>query len=744
MKRRYLLFILFLIGSLLHGQSPKTVLLESRASCFDSKAPAGIVSGDKLLEDYDGQLLMVRLHFFDAMDRYSGNYLSAAKLGPGNKGHIDRRVLQQDPAEWDSLVQQQLKETPPAHITVDRAYDPESRELSVTVNAVFTQQVKDVNFGIGAILLEDGITGETKDYIQDNYFRMGKHGPMERFDQLPYNVPASVMVYDHVARSLLDKYEGRSEVIPANPQAGNIYSHTYTITLPEDMNEKYVRVIGYLTDKNTQTIVNAGVSSYAVGSYNAVPLIHSPTSAYGNMTQPFTYTVRAHDPDPGKLKIRALKPLPGWLSLTEKENNEALLSGEPKKPGKYAIKLEASDGENADTLFLDLEIGDVHDGWVRVGRPGFSPDPSQYYAELTMDVKANIPYVLNLDKNDSARVYAYMDKEWKSIGKPIAADNLYGGLAIHPETQEPWLFLGEVESSGGSEIFKYTEGAWERITQFVPGGLGQVCQIEFNSQTDAVLAYTTAYSSLRIQEFNGVQFSEVGANADGKSRESFSWPCLVVDVEDHPIVLGADFKEKAPYSTVYAFDGDLWENLGGGLIAPDEPTSTANTRVHRIAMGAEREIYVAIEHKYTLDVYTLKENTWEKIATRTRFNDYSAMDLAMGGDGKLIFAYTDRYGKLTCEAWDGKTWTFLGIPHFSPRTEVMDLEIDANGQPIIMLIDWEQDRKLTVLQYQPVVGDKTPPKKQQPKPELEPKKKRKRRGRGRGVIISVEDANAEE
>ena len=65
------------------------------------------------------------------------------------------------------------------------------------------------------------------------------------------------MVYDHVGRALLGGYFGEVGSMPAAIAAGDTPGHTFTYTLPADMDENHIHVVSMILDADNDDIINA-------------------------------------------------------------------------------------------------------------------------------------------------------------------------------------------------------------------------------------------------------------------------------------------------------------------------------------------------------------------------------------------------------------------------------------------------------------------------------------------------------
>lgn len=171
-----------------------------------------------------------------------------------------------DPSAMSPDFYARLVTPPTAIINNSSTWDPNTRELVVTVSADF-QMAANNSYKLACVLTEDGVTGTTSDYAQANAYAGGSNGVMGGYELLPSPVPASQMVYDHVARAILPSFDGDPASFPATVNAGEIHSLTFTFTLPQEWDENEINIIGMLIAPNG-TIDNAGKSK--IGSDSGI------------------------------------------------------------------------------------------------------------------------------------------------------------------------------------------------------------------------------------------------------------------------------------------------------------------------------------------------------------------------------------------------------------------------------------------------------------------------------------------
>ncbi len=211
-----------------------------------------------------------------------------------------------DPSGIENPFMQRLTEAPVAFVTNGATYDAGTRELKVSVSYDF-QAAASNNYRVICVLTEDGVSGTAAGYGQTNYYAGGGNGEMGGYESLPSPVPASQMVYDHVARAIAPSFTGGSP-FPAVINAGDVLTENFTFTLPAGWDETEMHIIGMLVapdgrinNAGKATIPEAVANGYVEGTLSvgsitpgqpdaALSLYPNPASDYAvvNITLPET------------------------------------------------------------------------------------------------------------------------------------------------------------------------------------------------------------------------------------------------------------------------------------------------------------------------------------------------------------------------------------------------------------------------------------------------------------------------
>lgn len=235
----------------------KVVVGEEATGTWCPWCTRGTVFMDRYEQDFGDYWAGIAVHNNDPMVVTDYDAAIGPLIGGYPSSLVDRGA-DVDPSAMSTDFYTRLQTAPVASINNSSTWNSATRELSVTVEADFASAANS-NYRLACVLTEDGVTGTTSDYDQANAYAGGSNGVMGGYELLPNPVPASQMVYDHVARDIAPDFDGDPASFPATVNAGEQHSVTFNFTIPQEWNVSQMHIIGLLIDPNGQ-IDNAGKS----------------------------------------------------------------------------------------------------------------------------------------------------------------------------------------------------------------------------------------------------------------------------------------------------------------------------------------------------------------------------------------------------------------------------------------------------------------------------------------------------
>ncbi|MCS6928208.1 MAG: Omp28-related outer membrane protein [Saprospiraceae bacterium] len=252
---------------LVYGVEPqphRKVVVEEGTGTWCVWCPRGAVMMDYLAQAYKGRVVPIAVHNGSSNPMRITAYDSEfSKLLSGYPGGLVEREEDIDPLLGDPNFEKSLIEhlTWPAKVIITQNVDwiPSIRRVRIRSSVRFLEAMNG-DFRLAVVLTEDGVRGTTSGYNQANAYAGGARGPMGGYENLPNPVPASQMVYNHVARALLGGFKGAAGSVPVDNPAGSVISHEFSATIPTSQNVNNMHAITMLIDQASGRIINAEVT----------------------------------------------------------------------------------------------------------------------------------------------------------------------------------------------------------------------------------------------------------------------------------------------------------------------------------------------------------------------------------------------------------------------------------------------------------------------------------------------------
>jgi hypothetical protein len=208
---------------------------------------------DMMESKYPGYWAGIAVHNADPM---TVTEYDAALTVSGYPSALVDRGTEMDPSEMEVAFLDNIVIAPSAFITNGANWDATTRVLDVSISANF-QTAANNNYKLAIVLTEDEVTGTGSTYGQSNAYAGGASGVMGGYELLSNPVPASQMVYNHVARAIAPSFGGTNIAFPATINSGETYTINASFTLPTTWDETQMHIVGMLVNQSG-TVNNAG------------------------------------------------------------------------------------------------------------------------------------------------------------------------------------------------------------------------------------------------------------------------------------------------------------------------------------------------------------------------------------------------------------------------------------------------------------------------------------------------------
>jgi hypothetical protein len=262
-KKRLLFFIVSTLGLVYTVPSSATdevetyerkVVVEKGTATWCQYCVRSIVGFRTMYEKYPDNFIGIAMH---DDDMYTPSYISMLwRISGGLPKATMNRKHEIDPNETalENYYQYEIDKAR-ARILMEATWEDEQQTKAVIRTTTRFAQDMDGEFRIAYAVTENNVGP----YLQSNYYS-GVGYDMGGFEQEGSYVN---MLHDHVARSI-SAVDGEPNSVPVNPQGSVDYEFTYTLSLPDNIdNKENIELIVLLINQTTGEIENADVKKFA-------------------------------------------------------------------------------------------------------------------------------------------------------------------------------------------------------------------------------------------------------------------------------------------------------------------------------------------------------------------------------------------------------------------------------------------------------------------------------------------------
>lgn len=238
---------------------PRRIVMEDISATWCGWCPRYIEIIKQYSTRYPDNFIAISIHSGDMMYPIGNGFDPFYAMFSSVPGSLINRTRKFDP-DLDYILDLLDNAKDDGDATIEaKAYfiAQDSSRVAVTTQTTFGYSENNVtDYRIAYVVLED----QVGPYLQANaysnpqgYIHEGDY--MSAWRVLDNSVS---MLFDDVARSILPNWEGASGCVPSIIKEGETYSHTYKLTLPENIQQKSnLRIVTLLIDGSTGEIMNA-------------------------------------------------------------------------------------------------------------------------------------------------------------------------------------------------------------------------------------------------------------------------------------------------------------------------------------------------------------------------------------------------------------------------------------------------------------------------------------------------------
>ena len=280
----------------------------------------------------------------------------APYIGGYPSGMVDRGQ-EIDPGAFKNDFLQRIIIEPNGVITNGAALNGDTLKVNLNVN--FQNSVSG-NYKLACVLVEDSVTGTTPQYYQSNSYSGGSSlidVDGSDWANKPSSVPASQMVYRHVARGIAPNFNG-SPLANTSYNSGDTETLCFEFTLDPSWDLSKIHIVGMLID-NGNMIDNA--SSSSIGDAENLGYTPCATTSTGlELNGPDKINIY---PNPAtdniyisnlfEKSIIKIYDIQGKLVLENKISNKEYVNISTLAKGIYQVKFEGNNLNETRKLIIE-------------------------------------------------------------------------------------------------------------------------------------------------------------------------------------------------------------------------------------------------------------------------------------------------------------------------------------------------------------------------------------------------------
>ena len=275
----------------------KMVVAEEGTGTWCQWCPRGAVYMDLMDTKYSGFIAPIAVHNADPMTVTTYDAAIGALIGGYPSALVDR-LPEIDPSGIETDFLTRIIVAPKAFVLNGATYNSTTRVLNVSVTST-VQSTLTGNYKVACVITEDDVTGTGSTYAQSNAYAGGAAGVMGGFESLANPVPASQMVYDHVARFISPDFAGIANAAGTSTAVGSVFTWNFTFTLPASYDDTQIHIVGLFIDPTgkidnaasttiPQAVANGFVSGTGVGINDIAGAPDAQVSIYPNPSSDYT------------------------------------------------------------------------------------------------------------------------------------------------------------------------------------------------------------------------------------------------------------------------------------------------------------------------------------------------------------------------------------------------------------------------------------------------------------------------
>lgn len=260
------------------------VVFEEGTGTWCGWCPRGAVFMDSMSKVNPNTTALIAVH--NSSSDPMTNTIYDAGVGTLISGYptalCDRSVVIDDPSTMFASYAAHINDFGLADITITPTYNTTTRVADIIVNthvaSSFPNNTATNDYRIAVVFTENNVTGTASGYAQHNYYSSASQnqplvGAGHNWQTEAATVPANLMKYDFVARTILGGFTGQANSLPSSLVAGSTYtSSVFSYTVPAAYNAGNMKVHALLIDAKNQIIYNANTTTITASTAGIKPV----------------------------------------------------------------------------------------------------------------------------------------------------------------------------------------------------------------------------------------------------------------------------------------------------------------------------------------------------------------------------------------------------------------------------------------------------------------------------------------
>ena len=334
----------------------KLVIGEEATGTWCGWCPRGAVALNWMDNDYEGYWQGIAVHNGDPMTDADYDNGMAPYIGGYPSGMVDRGQ-EIDPGAFKNDFLQRIIIEPNGVITNGAELTGNNLKVNLTIN--FQNSVSG-NYKLACVLVEDSVTGTTPQYYQSNSYSGGSSlidVDGSDWANKPSSVPASQMVYRHVARGIAPNFNG-SPLANTSYNSGDTETLCYEFTLDPSWDLSKIHIVGMLIDNgnmidnsSSNSIDDAEILGYTPCATTSIGLeLNGPdkVNIYPNPATDNIYISNLLEKS-----IIKIYDIQGKLVLENKISNKEYVNISMLAKGIYQVKFEGNNLNETRKLIIE-------------------------------------------------------------------------------------------------------------------------------------------------------------------------------------------------------------------------------------------------------------------------------------------------------------------------------------------------------------------------------------------------------